>query len=74
MSVMFAVVHSVFELSQKESSMSLRVESTVNMTSMCSLLHAVGSVVSSVLQQWNLFVSFTRPWLQIFASSESRFI
>jgi hypothetical protein len=39
-------VRSVSELSQKESSMSLRVVNTVNMTSMYYLHHAVGSVVS----------------------------
>jgi hypothetical protein len=50
LNIIFAVVRSVFELSQKESSMSLKVASTVNMTSMYCLHHAVESVVSNILQ------------------------
>lgn len=61
MSVIFTVVRSVSELFQKESFMSLRVESTVNMTFMYFSHHAVGSVVSSILHQWDLFISYTRP-------------
>jgi hypothetical protein len=44
----FSVAHSVSELSQKEFFMSLKAVNTVNMTSMCCLRHAVGSVVSGV--------------------------
>jgi hypothetical protein len=48
-SLIFPVVRSVSDLSQKEFSMSLKAVNTVNMTSMCCLHHAVGNVVSNVI-------------------------
>jgi len=48
-SLIFPVVRSVSDLSQKEFSMNLKAVNTANMTSMCCLHHAVGSVVSSVV-------------------------